>query len=152
MRISDWSSDVCSSDLQRRSEDRRDHARGVDLERQVAAVGLHPALGRALRILDEDAALCELHEADESDDDHRAAEDEEDDAAAHRAFADLGEELREAARKLREDARHDDERHAVADAAAGDLLAEPHPEQGAADDADDRADTEQHRSDEQTSE
>src|SRR3546814_8719869 len=94
MRISDWSSDVCSSDLdgqrhqqQRRSEDRRDHARGVDLERQVAAVGLHPALGRALRILDEDAALCELHEADESDDDHRAAEDEEDDAAAHRAFA-----------------------------------------------------------------
>src|SRR3546814_9937441 len=88
MRISDWSSDVCSSDL-----DRRDDARGVDLERQMAAVGLHPAaLRRALRILDEDAALRAFHEADEGDDDDRAANDGEDRAAAHRAFADLRSE------------------------------------------------------------
>src|SRR3546814_942238 len=109
MRISDWSSDVCSSDL-----DRRDDARGVDLERQMAAVGLHPAaLRRALRILDEDAALRAFHEADEGDDDDRAANDGEDRAAAHRAFADLREHLREAARQLGENARHDDQRNAV---------------------------------------
>src|SRR3546814_5569184 len=74
----------------------------------MAAVGLHPAaLRRALRILDEDAALRAFHEADEGDDDDRAANDGEDRAAAHRAFADLREHLREAARQLGENARHD---------------------------------------------
>src|SRR3546814_19449994 len=72
----------------------------------MAAVGLHPAaLRRALRILDENAALRASHEADEGDDDDRAANDGEDRAAAHRAFADLREHLREAARQLGEAAR-----------------------------------------------
>src|SRR3546814_13480527 len=68
---------------QRRGKDRRDDARGVDLERQMAAVGLHPAaLRRALRILDEDAALRALPDADEGADDDRAANDGEDRADA----------------------------------------------------------------------
>ena len=41
-----------------------------------------------------------------------------------------------ALRQLGDDAGHDDQRDAVADAAAGDLLAEPHQEHGAADQAD----------------
>src|SRR3546814_11622438 len=52
--------------------------------------------------------------------------------------------LREAARQLGEDARHDDQRNAVADAAAGDLFAEPHQEERAADDRDHGADPEHH--------
>src|SRR3546814_5755106 len=114
----------------------------------MAAVRLHPALRRVFRILDQDAALREFHEADEGDDDDGAAENEQDDATAHRAFANLGEELREAARQLRENTGHDNQRHTVADAAAGDLFAEPHQEERPADEADDRAD----RSEEHTSE
>src|SRR3546814_5027431 len=93
MRISDWSSDVCSSDLreilveqdqeipprrfagdaiahhlgdgkrhqqQRRSEDRRDDAGSIDLQRQMAAVRLHPALRRAFRILRSEEHTSEL--------------------------------------------------------------------------------------------
>ena len=45
-------------------------------------------------------------------------------------------------RQAGDDARHDDEGHAVADAAAGDLLAKPHQEHGAADQADDGGDAE----------
>jgi hypothetical protein len=41
------------------------------------------------------------------------------------------------------DAREDDQRNAVADAARGDLLAEPHQEHGAADQRDDGGDTEE---------
>src|SRR3546814_20536909 len=42
-----------------------------------------------------------------------------------------------------DDARHDDERDAVADAARGDLLTQPHQEHGAADQRDHRRDPEQ---------
>ena len=53
---------------QRRGEDRRDHAGGVDLHRQVAALLLHrPARGLALGILDQHAPLRPLHEADAQD-------------------------------------------------------------------------------------
>ena len=47
-------------------------------------------------------------------------------------------------RQARDNAGHDDQRDAVADAAAGDLLADPHQEQGAADQADGPGDVEQH--------
>ena len=53
------------------------------------------------------------------------------------------EQAGERARQAGDDARHDDERGAVADAARGDLLAEPHQEHGAADQADDRRDAEE---------
>src|SRR3546814_14853414 len=85
----------------------------------MAAVRLHPALRRAFRILDQDAALREFHEADEGDDDDGAAENEQDDATAHRAFAHLGEELREAARQLRENTGHDNQRHRQAERRVG---------------------------------
>src|SRR3546814_7305146 len=95
----------------------------------MAAVRLHPALRRAFRILDQDAALREFHEADEGDDDDGAAENEQDDATAHRAFANLGEELREAARQLRENTGHDTPRPNVSDAPAGDMFAAPHKDE-----------------------
>jgi hypothetical protein len=44
---------------------------------------------------------------------------------------------------LRDDAGEDDERNAVADATGGNLLAEPHQEDGAADERDDCGDTEE---------
>ena len=53
---------------QRRGEDRRDHAGGVDLDRQVrCAPAASAARGLALGILDQHAALGPLHEADEQD-------------------------------------------------------------------------------------
>ena len=45
---------------------------------------------------------------------------------------------------MRDDARHDDQRHAVADAPAGDLLAQPHQEHRAADQRDHRRHAEHH--------
>ena len=60
-----------------------------------------------------------------------------------RAGAAALEQLRDALRQAGDDAGHDDQRHAVADAAAGDLLADPHQEQGAADEADGAGDLEQ---------
>ena len=62
----------------------------------------------------------------------------------HRAGAAALEQLGQRLRHRGDDAGHDDQRHAVADAAAGDLLADPHQEQGAADQADRRGDAEQH--------
>ena len=53
------------------------------------------------------------------------------------------EQLADALRQARDDAGHDDQRHAVADTAAGDLLADPHQEQGAADEADGAGNLEQ---------
>ena len=46
-------------------------------------------------------------------------------------------------RQVGDDAGEDDQRDAVADAARGDLLAEPHQEHGAADQRDDRRDAEE---------
>ena len=49
-----------------------------------------------------------------------------------------------AAGQVGDDAREDDQRNAVADAARGDLLAEPHQEHGAADQRDDGGNAEEH--------
>ena len=46
--------------------------------------------------------------------------------------------------KLGDDAHEDDERDTVADAAGGDLLAQPHQEHGAADQRDHARDDEEH--------
>ena len=91
-------------------------------------VRLYAALGLALRILDQDAALRALHEADEQDQsDHRNADQRQADradAARTAAF----EQLNQRGGQMRDDARHDDQRHAVADPPAGDLLAQPEQE------------------------
>ena len=129
---------------QRRGEDRRDHAGGVELDRQVAAFLLHAARGLALGILDQHPALGALHEADEQHQRDRQREDGDDQQRAQRARCGC---LRAAGRrpcgKPRDDAGHDDQRHAIADAAAGDLLADPHQEHGSADEADGAGDLEQ---------
>src|SRR3546814_10184407 len=92
MRISDWSSDVCSSDL-----------------------------------------LRALHETDERDEAQRDDDDSDDDQRRHSPGAALLEQADDRRRQMRDDARHDDQRNAVADTPAGDLLAKPHQEHGAAD-------------------
>ena len=130
---------------QRRGEDRRDHAGGVDLQRQMAALLLHrPARRLALGILDQHAPLRPLHEADAEDQSGGDQDDAGDHQRVHRAGAAALEQLRERRRQLGDDPGHDDQRHAIADAAAGDLLADPHQEQGAADQADRRRDAEHH--------
>ena len=55
--------------------------------------------------------------------------------------------LADGVRQVGDDAGEDDQRNAVADAARGDLLAEPHQEHGAADQRDDRGDAEEHARD-----
>ena len=129
---------------QRRGEDRRDDAGGVDLQRQVRALRLHlPARGLALGILDQHPPLRALHEADDQDQARRQT------TITPMISSGESEPVRppsniwpSALRQLGDDARHDDQRDAVADAAAGDLLAEPHQEHRAADQRDDGGDAE----------
>ena len=90
---------------QRRGEDRRDHAGGVELDRQVRALLLHAARGLALGILDQHPALGALHEADEQDQDDGQHDDADDEHAAERAGAAALEQLADRLRKPRDDAR-----------------------------------------------
>ena len=60
-----------------------------------------------------------------------------------RAGAGQLEQAGQRRRQAGDDAGEDDERDAVADAARGDLLAEPHQEHGAADQRDDGGDAEE---------
>ncbi len=85
----------------------------------------------ALGVVDRDSALGALEEADDRGHEHC---DEGDDQEARRlnlAHPDLLERQDQGVRQVRDDAREDDERDAVADAALGDLLTEPHQEGGA---------------------
>ena len=59
---------------QRGGEDRRDDARGVELQRQVRGIALeHAVADLALRILDQQPALGALEEDDQADDRDRQA-------------------------------------------------------------------------------
>ena len=86
----------------------------------------------ALRVLHEDAALRALHEDDEGDDGDRHQQEDDDEDGRDRAGAAELEGGGQGVRQVGDDAGHDDQRDAVADAARGDLLAEPHQEDGAA--------------------
>ena len=92
----------------------------------------HPVADLALGILDQQAALRALHEHDEGDHDDRHHDDGEDQAGGERALAAEFEHADQRRRQFGDDAGEDDQRDAVADAARGDLLAEPHQEHGAA--------------------
>ena len=117
---------------QRAGEDRRNHARRVELQRQVAAIGLHhPVLAGALWILDQQAARRTLHEADHQDQDNEQCQQAEDQKARDRAGAAAFEQVRYKGRHLCDDTGHNDQRGAVADPAAGDLLTQPQQEHGA---------------------
>src|SRR6185437_8749262 len=107
---------------QRRSEDRRDHAGRVELDRQVRTLLLHPARGLALGILDQNPSLGALHETNEQDQHDRQDDDSEDQQPVQRAGSTSLQKLADGLRKPRNDAGHDDQGNTVANAAAGDLL------------------------------
>ena len=129
---------------QRRREDRRDDARRVELQRQVRGVALeHAVADLPLGILDQQTALRALEEDDDGDDHDRQHDDRQDQAGRQRAGAAELKRAGDGMRQAGDDAREDDQRDAVADAARGDLLAEPHQEHRAADQRDHRRDTEE---------
>ena len=126
---------------QRGRKDRRDHARGIELERQVRRLPLeHAVADLAFGILDQQAALRALHEHDEGDDHDRHHQHGQDQAGGQGALTAELESTGDRRRQLRHDARQDDQRDAVADAARRHLLAEPHQEHGATGERDDRRD------------
>ena len=89
----------------------------------------HLVADLALRILHQDAALGALHEDDEGDDRHHDRASRNDDQKVDSApVRPSSRSAASAAGHARDDAGEDDERDAVADAARGDLLAEPHQE------------------------
>ena len=111
----------------RAREDHRDHTRLVDLQRDVGALAaVHPAADDPFRELDRDPPLPRLDEHDA--DDHRHADGEDGEELDLAALAPDGGALRREARHHR---REDQDRHAVADAALGDELGEPHHHGGA---------------------
>ena len=138
--------DVGSGEEQRRrqdgaGEDDRHDAAGVDLEREVGGLATHHlAADDALGVLDGDAALGALDEDDEGyDGDHACDEKNEGDRSKGSpcGVAELLVEVFNASRETDDDAGEDEKAHAVADAALGDLLAEPHDEGGAGGERDD---------------
>ena len=77
-------------------------------------------------------ALGALHEHDETDQSREQREHADDQRRIDRASAGLLEYLNQEGRHARDDSGHDDQRNAVADAARGDLFAQPHQENRAA--------------------
>jgi hypothetical protein len=103
----------------------------------------HPVALLALGILDEEAPLGPLHEHDEGDHGDRHDDDAED--QEDRQLPGPAELQRAGKRRgqFGHDAGENDQRDAVADAARGDLLAQPHQEDGAAGQRDHGADAEE---------
>jgi hypothetical protein len=115
-------------------EDDRHHAAGVDLQRQVGRLAAHHlAADDALGVLHRNAALGALDEDDEGNDRDHAGDqnDHRDGVNAPQACRGLVVEILNAARQADDDTGEDQQRHTVADAALGDLLAQPHDEGGA---------------------
>ena len=109
--------------------------RGLPLEHAIADL--------ALGILNQQPALRPLHEHDEGD--HRDChhQDQDDQPGRERALATEFEGTDDRGGQFRHDAREDDQRDAVADAARGDLLAQPHQKHGAAGERDHGPDAEE---------
>ena len=107
---------------------------------------VHVALATALlaRIVHGDLAQTPLHEHDEIGDAEHQHDDQQDRQAADVAVANLFQRADRRRRQAGDDTGEDDQRDAVADAALGDLLAEPHQEHGAGGQRDDRG---QHEAD-----
>ena len=129
---------------QRGGEDRRNDARGVELQRQVRGIALEHAVAHLpLGILDQQAALGALDEDDGRDHGQHQREQRDMRPAGDGPLPRQLEQAGERAGQAGDDARHDDQRGAVADAARRDLLAEPHQEHGAADQRHDSRDAEE---------
>ena len=90
-----------------------------------------PAADDTFGVLHHDAPVRAFDEDDRGDDGDHHHQQEQDAEDADRSGVHLIERLDDAAREPDNDAREDQQRHAVADAAFGDLLAEPHDEDGA---------------------
>src|SRR5258708_7314580 len=113
------------------------------MERKVGALAaIDPVAALALGVILQDLALRALDEADEGGDDHHRDGDEERGERMHRPRAYQLQRAGDGVRQAGGDAGEDDDRDAVAEAALGDLLAEPHQEHGAGDEGSDRRDTE----------
>ena len=120
-------------------EDDRHDARLVDLEREVMALAaIHLAAARQLGLLDGNPPLpfC--------DEDDRKHHDDEQEGEHHErlrlgeTFLDLPDESGDRGRDVRDDTRHDQQADPVADPVLGDLLTEPHEEDRAGRNAEDR--------------
>ena len=88
-------------------------------------------------ILDQQTSLGALEEDDRPHNDQRQRQEENEDAGRDRPRARELKELYQRTGQARDDARENDQRRAVADAALRHLLAEPHQEDGTADQRDD---------------
>ena len=134
----------------RRSENDRHHARVVELEREVGRAALshltvsHDAFGglhgdAALGLADRNhEGYHDDHEEDQRHERKRAQGVDLCAIAHDKGFPSEGE----GARQRGDDVHRDDERDAVAYAALGDLVADPHEEHGAGDDDEDGGDGE----------
>src|ERR1700722_4726656 len=120
---------------QRAGENRRDDAAGIDAQREIGRLAAHDAASDdALRILYRDAALAAFDVDDEGNDRAHASDQREKYEGSERApclrlrfFV----KVENRARQTDDDADENDQRHTVANAAFGDLFAEPHDEGGA---------------------
>ena len=129
---------------ERGGEDQRDHAGAVQLDRQVRALAAeHLIADLALGVLHDQPALRALDEDDEGDHRDRHHQDADDHAGRERAGAAQLHGAGEGARQVGDDAGEDDQRDAVAHAALGDLLAQPHQEDRAAGERDHRDEAEE---------
>src|SRR5204862_521001 len=102
---------------------------GADAPRREADSADH---GDPRQHVVEDAALRPLHEDDHGNHGDRHKKEDADKDRRDRAGAAELEGGGQGVRQIGDDAGHDDQRDAVADAARGDLLAKPHQEDGAA--------------------
>src|ERR1039457_6650501 len=114
----------------RRGEDHRDHTTGVDLERHVGGLPAHHAAAYyALGVLHRNAPLAALHQHNESHyRDHHRQQQNQREGVPLVGDEDIGPDVGDGVRQPYHDTREDDQRHAVADAALADLLAQPHDE------------------------
>src|SRR5579871_1151136 len=116
----------------RGGEDHRHDAAGVHAQRQVSRLTTHHlASHHALGVLHGNAALAALDIHDEGDDsDHEDDEQHHEDRrhGAPGAVLRLIKQILHAAGQAHDDSGKNQQRHAVANAAVGDLLAQPHDE------------------------
>ena len=119
----------------RGSEDDRHDAAGVYAQRQVGRLAAHDlAADDALGVLHRNTALAAFdkhNERDHHDHQHHQQQDRRNRERAPGLVLHLVPEVGYAARQADYDAGEDQQRHAVADAALGDLLAQPHDEDAA---------------------
>src|SRR6185312_12711812 len=115
-------------------ENDRHNTTGIDPERQVRRLRVgHAAANHALGVLHRDAPFRALDPADETNDHHHhdhKSKDRDRCQTAPCASFELVVEVTDPARQADDDTSEDQQRHAIADAALGNLLAQPHDEGG----------------------